>query len=241
VHSLFKAHQKVYQVLPNDLRGHQKKFQVNWSRFDRLPIASNFYQCKIGWEAIGNKSNLDRLAWNFFWWPLRSFGSTWWYLQLSCALLKKFFIFHYFLTVHTLFKSNQKIYQVLPNDLRGHQKNFQVNWSRFDRLPIASDFYQCKIRWKAIGNKSNLDWLAWNLFWWPLRSFGSTWWYLQLSCALSKNFLIFHYFFNSAHTFQIQSKGIPSSSKWPQRSPKKISGQSVKIWPIANCFWFLPV
>jgi len=22
------------------------------------------------------------------------------------------------------FKSNQKVYQVLPNDLRGHQKNF---------------------------------------------------------------------------------------------------------------------
>ena len=45
------------------------------------------------------------------------------------------------------------------------------------------------------------------IFWWPLKSFGSTWWYLQLSCALSKKFLIFHYFFNSAHTFQIQSKG----------------------------------
>jgi len=149
VHKLFKSNQKVYQVLSNDLRGHQKKFKLIRLRFDRLPIASDFYQRKIRWKAIGNKSNLDRLAWHFFCRPLRSYGSTWGYLQLSCALLKNFLIFHYFFNSAQTFQIQSKGYQVLSNDLRGHQKKFQVIRSRFDRLPIAFDFNQCKIRWES--------------------------------------------------------------------------------------------
>jgi hypothetical protein len=43
-------------------------------------------------KAIGNRSNLDRMTWNFFWWPLRSFGSTWctfWLDLKSLCTVKK--------------------------------------------------------------------------------------------------------------------------------------------------------
>jgi len=82
----------------------------------------------------------------FFCRPLRSYGSTWWYLQLSCALLKNFLIFHYFFNSAQTFQIQSKGTPSTSNDLRGHQKKFQVIRSRFDRLPIAFDFYQCKIR-----------------------------------------------------------------------------------------------
>jgi len=44
------------QVLQNDLRGHQIKFQANWSRFDLLPIASclilHWFKIRSNWQSV---------------------------------------------------------------------------------------------------------------------------------------------------------------------------------------------
>ena len=161
------------QVLQSDLRGHPKKFQANLSRFDLLLLV--WFYTVLKSEAIGNRSNLDRLTWNFFWWPLRSLRSTWY-------------------TLRSVRQKNKMAEKYVIKSDRQQVKSWPIGLKFF--LPTS------EVIWEYLVVPTT-----------KLRTV--------------KKFLNFSLFFNSAQTFQIQSKGIPSTLKWPQRSPKTISGNSV--------------